>query len=397
MPNILQYKEKKINKDKLVRITTIPIALKVALKNQLRFMSDYFDIIAVASDGKELSELSIQEGVRTKAINLTRKITPIQDIQSLINMILFLIKEKPMIVHTETPKAGLIGMLAAKLCNIPIRLHTVAGLPLMEATKIKQKVLIIVEKIVYKCSTHIYINSSGLKEYIKQNNLTTPSKLSVIGHGSSNGIDTTYFKRTPYITGQSEDLKQTYQLSNTTVFSFIGRIVKDKGINELLEVFETLTQSHQKIKLLLVGELEQYLNPISNQSMTILKKNPHIIQTGFKEDVRPYLALSNYLVLPTYREGFPNVLLQAGAMEIPSITTNINGCNEIIKDKYNGFLIKPKNKIELFKCMENVIKDPTLEKKLAQNCRKEITKKYNQKSFFNMLLNEYQRHIENYK
>ena len=179
---------------KLFRITTVPISLKTLLKGQYRFMSDNgFEVVGVSSFGKELGEVSEDEGIRTVAIEMSRQITPLQDLKSLWKMWNFLRKEKPEIVHTHTPKAGTIGMLAAKLAGVPHRLHTVAGLPLMEAKGNKRKILNFVEKITYACATKVYPNSKGLYHIILENNFTTKNKLKVIANGSSNGINTEYF------------------------------------------------------------------------------------------------------------------------------------------------------------------------------------------------------------
>ena len=180
-------------KFKLIRITTIPLSLKTLLKGQLRFMSDYFEVIGVSSPGNELLQVQKEEGIRTSEIKFTRKITPLDDLKSLFKLYNFLKNEKPLIVHTHTPKAGIIGMLAAKLAGVPIRLHTVAGLPLMETRGFKRIILNIVEKTTYSCSTKVYPNSKGLYEFILKNKFAPSTKLHMIGNGSTNGINTHYF------------------------------------------------------------------------------------------------------------------------------------------------------------------------------------------------------------
>ena len=276
-------------KPKLIRITTVPISLKILLKGQLKYMSQYFDIIAVSSNGKELLDVTKEQGVRTKAINMSRQITPIKDLISLWKMIVFFKKEKPLIVHTHTPKAGLIGMLAAWIVRVPYRLHTVAGIPLMESKGVKRKILLLVEKLTYFCATQVYPNSYGLKEFIINNGITNKNKVKVIGNGSSNGIDTNYFRKTNEIIKQSKFLKEKYNIKNTDfVFIFVGRIVKDKGINELLSAFNKLSQKEKSAKLLLVGAYEENLNPISEEAKNILKNNKNIIEVGFQNDVKPF-------------------------------------------------------------------------------------------------------------
>lgn len=376
-------------KNKLIRITTVPISLKILLKDQLRFMNQYFDVVGVSSKGKELSDVEKDEGIRTIELNMSREITPVKDFISLIKMIFLLLKEKPNIVHTHTPKAGIVGMMASWVTRVPHRLHTVAGLPVMEATGKKKTILLIVEKLTYFCATKVYPNSYGLQEYILENNLTDKKKLKVIGHGSSNGIDTLHFDGTVEVLNQLKQIKAKYNLEKQFVFCFVGRIVKDKGINELLYSFNKLTLEFKNIRLLIVGKFEEELDPISEQSHKILDGNKNIINAGYQNDIRPYLVSSNCFVLPTYREGFPNVVLQASSMGLSSIVTNINGCNEIITHNENGLIVEPKDKDELYLAMKKYLEDEKLSKKLSSNSRKDIITKYDRKVFYQYLLEEY--------
>lgn len=240
---------------KLIRITTVAISLEKLLENQLDFMKDYFDVIAVSSEKEKLELYGEKHGIKTFYVGLTRKITPLKDIRALWKMYLFFKKEKPFIVHTHTPKAGTIGILAAKLAGVPFRLHTVAGLPLLEASGIKRVMLNLVEKITYRASTYIYPNSNGLKEIIIKEGFCHPSKLKIILNGSSNGIDTSVFDPKIFTSEQKKRLKQLHEINeNDFVFIFVGRLVSDKGINELVKAFVEITQKQKyNIKLLLIG------------------------------------------------------------------------------------------------------------------------------------------------
>jgi len=248
-----------------------------------------------------------------------------------------------------------------------------------------------VEKLTYACATKVYPNSYGLQEYILENDLTDKNKLKVIGHGSSNGIDTSHFDRTVEVLNQSKQIKEKYNLEKKFVFCFVGRVVKDKGVNELLYAFNTLAQEFDTIRLLIVGGFEEKLDPLTKQSYEILDENQSIIYVGFQNDIRPYLAASNCFVLPTYREGFPNVVLQASSMELSSIVTNINGCNEIIKHNENGLIVEPKDKDALYSAMKQYLEDKKLLEKLSSNSRKDIITKYDRKQFFKFLLEEYNK------
>lgn len=381
-----------MNKPKLIRITTVPISLKILLKGQLKFMSQFFEVVGVSSAGEDLEIVREREGIRVEALEMSRQITPIQDFISLIKMVRFLQKEKPQIVHTHTPKAGIIGMLAAKIVGVPIRIHTVAGLPLMEAKGMKRNILNFVEKLTYQCATHVFPNSKGLYDFILEEKLSSASKLKIIGKGSSNGIDTEYFSPENIPTTEIIRLKKDLGIQEEDfVFVFVGRLVKDKGINELVSAFSHLAFRNLKSKLLLVGPLESDLDPLLPETLAEIESNPHIISVGFQSDVRPYFAISDALVFPSYREGFPNVVMQAGAMGLPSIVSNINGCNEIIQEGVNGTIIPVKNPNEIQNAMEKIMGDKPFYEHLKTNARTMIQSRYEQSVIWEALLEEYSR------
>ncbi|WP_375747592.1 glycosyltransferase family 4 protein [Empedobacter falsenii] len=375
---------------KLIRITTIPLSLKVLLKGQHQFISSKgIKVIGVSSSGRDLDEVAETEGIEVYPIEMSRQITIIQDMKSLWNTYRFLKKQKPSIVHTHTPKAGIVGMLGAKLAGVPIRLHTVAGLPLMEATGVKRKILDVVEKLTYANATKVYPNSKGLYDFIVSNKYTTKNKLKVIGNGSSNGIDTSFFSKTTISIDQQNQLKQKLQIAaNDFVFVFVGRLVGDKGINELVEAFSKLQTPNAK--LLLVGPLETALDPLKEETLKEIETNKNIISVGFQKDVRPYFAISNVLVFPSYREGFPNVVMQAGAMELPSIVSDINGSNEIIIEGENGMIIPVKSSEAVLKAMQLLLENKVYYNQLKENARPMIQSRYEQQVVWNALLKEYE-------
>lgn len=373
---------------KLQRITTVPISLEKLLENQLRFMKKFYEVTAISSDKFNLEQVGRLQGVPTFHVEMTRKITPFQDLKAVWQLYNYFKKEKPFIVHTHTPKAGTVGMIAAQLAGVPHRLHTIAGLPLIETSGFKRLVLNFVEKITYACATKIYPNSFGLEEIIIQEKFCKPEKLKVIGNGSSNGINTSYFNSDLF--SKEENLKLKTNLGIATydfVFIFAGRLVGDKGINELVAAFKKLKT--QNLKLLLVGSLESNLDPLLKNTLQEIKENPNIISVVFQKDVRPYLAISNCLAFPSYREGFPNVVMQAGAMGLPSIVTNINGCNEIIVEGKNGIIIPVKDIEAIYLAMKNILENNNFRNYLKQNARPMIVSRYEQQGVWEAILAEY--------
>jgi glycosyltransferase involved in cell wall biosynthesis len=376
---------------KLIRITTVPISLKFLIKGQMRFMNENgFEVTMISAEGAEIKNIVNNEGCKHLIFSLIRKITPIQDLKTTYKLYRFLKKEKPQIVHTHTPKAGIVGMLASYLANVPNRLHTVAGLPLLESKGVKRTLLNFVEKLTYACATKVYPNSFGLKAIIIEAQFCKVSKLKVLANGSSNGIDTSSFNPANFSKEQNKILRKELALAEEdVVFIFVGRLVRDKGINELVAAFDTLSKRFQNIKLLLVGAFESDLDPLNNHTLKIIDDNSAILSAGFQQDVRPYFAIADALVFPSYREGFPNVVLQAGAMGLPAIVSDINGCNEIIKEEENGLIISVKNAEAIYKAMKRVLEDPALKNTLQNNARNRITELYEQQIVWEALLKEY--------
>lgn len=376
---------------RLVRIMTVPLSIEYILRGQLAyFREQQFEVHSVSADGPERESVIDREKVTHTIIPFTRKITPFQDLYCLIMLIRFLIRIKPHIVHTQTPKAGLLGMIAAWICGVPVRIHTVGGMPLMEATGVKRKILTYAEKLTYACAHQVWPNSNSLRDFIVQDLKVNPNKLVVIGHGSSNGIDTEKFKRTPALMAEATALRQHHGVEPQDVaFCFVGRLVRDKGIQELAEAFTRLSQRYPSVKLFLLGHFEDELDPISDQHKKLINKNPAIIATGFSTRVPLYMAASDIFVFPTYREGFPNVVLQACAMELPSIVTNINGCNEIIQHQKNGLIIEPKDVDALYASMEKLLTDSVLRQSLAEQSRADVVRLFDQQIFWNNLKQAY--------
>jgi glycosyltransferase involved in cell wall biosynthesis len=380
---------------KIIRITTVPISLKVLLRKQLRFMSDHYEVIGVSSPGKTLEEVEEQEGIRTEAVNMTRAITPVQDLRAIWSLYRLFKREKPAIVHTHTPKAGLLGMIAGRLARVPVRLHTVAGLPLMEARGKKRLLLEKVEQITYAAATKVYPNSGNLAAFILKSRFCAPGKVKVLGNGSSNGIDTTFFQKSDALLTTANELKLKLKIRETDfVFVFIGRLVRDKGIEELVEAFNRLKNQYPQTRLLLVGPFEPELDPISPKTEQLIREDDRIILVGFQHDVRPYYMMSNVLAFPSYREGFPNVPMQAGCFDLPAIVTDINGCNEIIIEGKNGTIIPPKDVDALTAAMKRFLTDLPLYNEMKLNARRMIVDRYEQRYLWSLILNEYQEQIK---
>jgi glycosyltransferase, family 1 len=376
---------------KLIRITTVPTSMRTLLKGQLKFMKQYYEVIGVSSDGECFDEMLEEQGnIKGVKIEMTRRITLLKDLKALLLLIKLFRKERPFIVHTHTPKAGLLGMIAARIANVPNRLHTIAGLPLLVATGPKRKILNVTERITNSCATKVYPNSFKMMSIMESLHLADPKKMKVLCNGSTNGIDTFYFS-SDNIPRNREEIRKSLNIGNDYfVFVFVGRVVKDKGINELAKAFKKIAGEYEKCILIVVGKFEPALDPILPDNEKFIREHPSIRYVGFQSDVRPYLKAADALVFPSYREGFPNVVMQAGAMGLPSIVSDINGCNEIIVESKNGTIIPPRDSDALYIAMKHFLDNKDEVKSFATNARSMITSRYEQKDVWKALLEEYQ-------
>lgn len=380
-----------LDRNKLIRITTVPQSLRTLLCGQLRFMRENgYDVIGVSSPGEALEDVRNREQINTVAIKMTRTITPLKDVIALFKLILLFRKEKPNIIHTHTPKAGLLGMIAGKFCGVPNRLHTVAGMPLLVATGNRKRLLSLMEKMTYRFATKVYPNSYGLKKIILKDSFTNCRKLKVIGNGSSNGIDTSFFDPRQVNQEKTENLRQHLGIAeNSFVYLFVGRLVKDKGINELVEAFKNISRIKPSAHLVLVGSSEKELDPLSEQTEREMASNLRIHAVGFQKDVRQYFGMADVLVFPSYREGFPNVVMQAAAMQLNCIVSDINGCNEIIEDDVNGWVVPAKSTSELENKMQWCVENQEISRRMGLIGREKMVSGYERQFIWNEMLKEY--------
>lgn len=387
-----------MKKYKIIRVANVPGALSVILKGQLNYINNKpdFELIGVSTPGDELNILSTQEGINVKGLKMERGISPLKDFVSIINLYFFLLKEKPLIIHSHTPKAGLVSMIAGFLARVPIRIHTFTGLIFPSKKGFFQKVLIFFDKVICFCATNIYPEGAGVRKDLVKYNITSKN-LKVLANGNINGIDTNYFCLENLDNEEKRLLRLNLSITNNDiVFLFVGRIVKDKGVEELVNAFLKINQKYNQTKLLIVGGFEDNINPVSKMIKYEILNNNKITYVGFQRDVRIFFAMADVFILPSYREGFPNVVLQAGAMELPSIVTDINGSNEIIIDGYNGLIIESQNENELFNAIEKFILDMNLRINKKQKIRENIIQKFNQKEVWTATINEYYTIINEY-
>ncbi len=366
-----------MDKKKIIRATTVPQSLDVLCKGMLKELSEKYGVVALSSPGEPLDRVREREGVRTIAVPMERHISLMKDLKALLAMIKTLRKERPYMIHSMTPKAGLLCMVAGKLTGVPVRIHTFTGLVWPTSTGVKRRILMLTDKLTCACATNIIPEGQGVKNDLIAGRITK-KPLKVLGYGNVMGVDMAHFSRRPELLKLVEE-KNLRDASKFT-FLFVGRIVQDKGINELVSAFNRLKKEYENIRLILVGPYEDGLDPIAEISREVIANNPAIEAVGKKmgDELLAYYCVADCFVLPSYREGFPNTVLEAGAMDLPSIVTDINGSREIIVQGENGVIVPSKDADALFHAMKAMIDDSEDRQRMAANSRRMVAERFEQ-------------------
>ena len=372
------------------------MALRYLLPGQMRFMKENgFDVIMISADGEGREEVIQNEQCRHIIVPLTRKITPLQDIKCLYQLVKIFKKEKPDIVHTHTPKAGLLGMMASYICGVKIRIHTVAGLPLMVAKGKKLILLKNIETLTYAAATEVWPNSNSLKKYIISQKLAPESKTKMILNGSTNGIDLSRYNPQDLDENIMDKIKKTIDFSPHNKYLLcIGRLVFDKGIVELVRAFKTLQNEHQSLKLILVGDFEAALDPLPPAILSEIAANDSILHIRWTQYVAYYMSLAHLFVFPSHREGFPNVLLQAGAMNLPVICSNITGNTDIISHGKTGLIFPVHEPGPMTNNINFALQNSDIMKEMAKQLHIEVISSYRREDVWNAILENYNQLLQ---
>jgi glycosyltransferase involved in cell wall biosynthesis len=362
-----------MNNKKIIRAVTVSMSVgffKPMIKDLLQ---QGYDVVTVSSPGPELEGLR-ELGVRTIEVPMERRMSPHKDLKSLWQLIQVFRKERPYMVHSMTPKAGLLCMLAGWLTRVPRRVHTFTGLVWPTSKGLSRKILMFTDWLTCACATHVIPEGEGVKHDLKQH--ITKKPMRVLGYGNVRGVDMEKFSRRPEVMMRANGLRRI----DVFTFLFVGRIVGDKGINELVEAFTRLQRENYKIRLLLVGRFEENLDPLKSVTLEMINNNSAIEHVGaqYGDDLLAHYVASDCFVFPSYREGFPNTVLEAGAMGLPSIVTDINGSREIVVNGKNGVIIPSKDTGALYKAMKDMVIDKTNTVYYASQARQMIADRFEQ-------------------
>jgi glycosyltransferase involved in cell wall biosynthesis len=338
-----------------------------------------YEVVSVSSAGPELDGLR-QMDVKVLEVEMERRMSLLKDIKSLFQLIRVFRMERPDMVHSMTPKAGLLCMMAAWITRVPRRVHTFTGLVFPTSTGIKRRILMFTDWLTCACATHIIPEGEGVKRDLLDNGITG-KPLKVLGYGNVRGVDLARWdNRRDDIQVHTKEICSRLRLQEKFVFLFVGRLVGDKGINELVEAFSQLNKAYPDTRLMLVGRYEDELDPIKDESKDIIKNSPAILELGpkYEDELVAYYAAADCFVFPSYREGFPNTVLEAGAMGLPSIVTDINGSREIVTSGENGIVIPSKSVPALLSSMRQMIENKAEAVVMGERARTIVASRYEQ-------------------
>ena len=368
--------------------TTIPATLSF-FKGNLKYLGKWFDVCAISSKPEELQQIGEREGVRTHCIPMERPIVLFKDFICLFKFIFFFLKERPYVVHGNTPKASMLSMVAAWITRVPVRIYMCHGLRYQGTQGKMRKLLMWMEKLTCACATEVICVSNGVRDTFAADGICPLKKSVVLGSGSATGLDLESFD--PSLVDATAMRSELGIAREDFVFIFVGRIVTDKGMNELVASFDRLSKEYSHIHLVIVGAEETEQNPITEESRNTIKENARIHAIGRRSDVRPYLLGADAFVFPSYREGFGMVLIEANAMGIPAISSDIIGCNEVIIPDENGDIIPAKDAEALYSKMKEWVENPEKVKMMSAKSRELVKTRFDRKVVWKNALDEYQR------
>lgn len=348
-----------------------------------------FRVTLVSSPGELLEQTACQQGAEAVAVPIRRTIAPWADLVSLVRLWWLLKVQKPDLTEFSTPKAGLLGSIASLMARVPGRVYMLRGLKLESCKGLKRKILLLTERVAAWCSQVVLCNSESMKNEALTLGIAPAGKLKVLGDGSSNGVDLMRF--TP---GPSDVRERLGIAADAPVVGFVGRLTEDKGIPELIEAFDAILRRVPETHLLLVGWFDAAEDALSADVRKRIEKNPRIHCTGYTVDTAPYYRAMDLMVLPTWREGFPNAVLEAAATAIPVVTTLCTGSRDSVVPEVTGLLIPPGYPEAISEAVLKLLLNPELRLRMGAAARRWVFEHYTSERVLGLLTDYYKSMLE---
>lgn len=377
---------------KFLLMATAPQAVVLFLTRQISFLvSNGFEVHTIASPGIEDVPGHTTLPSTHHSLPMKRTIHPLADLRALLKLYRLMRQLKPDILQTHTPKAGLLGMIAAMLARVPIRIYTVNGLPLLTQKGVSRLLVAFTDWLACSLATEVICPSRCLRRFIVKNGFCRREKVRTLGDGGFPGVDPEKYHPGRYFVGERVRIRERYGIPrDALVLGFVGRIVPDKGVGELARAWSKLREEFPQAYLLLCGHLED-VHPLPREVIAQLQRDPRVRFIGWSTDLPPIYAAIDICVLPSYREAISGVVLEAAAMELPVVTTRVPGSVDAICNGVTGLSVPAKDPDALACALQKLAKDPELRHKMGNAARQFVAHRFNHQKIFQNLLNEYHR------
>ena len=377
----------------VVVMTTVPETLAAFFVPQVRLLDQAgFRVSVLSSPGPVLDGLAVGPGVARYGVPLARRPSPAEDCVSLWRLVRLLRRLRPDIVHAHTPKAGLLGMAAARLAGVPVRLYTIHGLPLLTRTGPWRRILAWVEKVSVRLATETYSVSESVRQLLGELRICPAASVQVLGDGSCGGVDIERFRPEPPESGVVAALRARYGIPpDAVVVTFVGRLARDKGIAVLAEAWKGASRRVPGLRLLLAGE-QDASDPVPESVLDQLRGDARVHMTGSvrNEEVPGIYAAADFAVLPTFREGLSQMALEAGAAGVPLISCRVSGL-DAVADGVTGILVPARDPRRLCDAIVKLAADAELRTRMGKAARRRIALLYAQDHVNQLWMAEYLR------
>lgn len=376
---------------RICRVATVPFFVAHHLKSQIKATAVAgHDVVIVSSQGPKLVQIVRELGVQAHPILIRRTIAPLSDLRSFLALYRYLSKERFDVVHSTTPKAGLLCAIAAFLARIPIRLHTFTGQPWIRLAWPLKWLAKSGDRVIVWLNTKCYADSHSQVAFLVSQGIAAPGRIAVLGKGSLGGVDMTQFNPNLWEAQRTKIREEMGISSGAKIITYIGRITKDKGISELVAAFKRLISSEINVYLLLVGPFEPERDPLPDEVGEQIQQELKIKVVGYSSAPERYLSITDVFCLPSYREGFPNTVIEAAAMGVPTVGTRIVGLVDSVVDGETGILVPPRDVGALTDALSRMLSDEPLRMRMGRAAQERARSLYDANVVNRFLLEEYE-------
>ncbi len=378
---------------RICRIVTVPFTFATLLYDQLKYIAQQgIELTLISSPGEILDEIGTSLHLRYRPVEMARAPAPWRDFLSLLALVRLFRRKRFDIVHSSTPKAGLLTALAGALARVPVRMHTFTGQVWVGMGGVSRAMMRGCDWLIGHLNTQCYADSQSQRDFLVKERLVSPSRISVLGAGSISGVDLGRFDPSSFKgerrAAQRRDLKVS---EKSLVILFVGRLTKDKGICELISTFQMLQVDREDVELVLVGPFEPDRDPLPEETVRELSQNPRIHAVGFSREPEKYMGIADLFCLPSYREGFGSVVIEAAAMGVPAVVSRVVGLVDAVVDRETGLLVPPKDPEALRRALTEMLSEPATRHRMGRAARERAMRDFDAQIVNRRLVEEYER------